>query len=42
MNVVSFEAEVNDYLVNSIIFFIFTFQVVIHDSIGLGLRIGYN
>lgn len=42
MDVVSFEAEVHDELVNGIVGFIFALKVVIHDPIGLCLRIGHH
>jgi hypothetical protein len=42
MDVVALEREVHDKLINCIVDFVFPFQVVIHDAVGLGLRIRNN
>jgi len=40
MDVVSFKAEMHNKLVDRIIYFIFSVEIVIHHSVWLGLRIG--
>jgi hypothetical protein len=42
MDIVSFKAEVDDQLVHAVIDLVFAVQIVIHDSIGLSLRVGHD
>ena len=42
MDVVALKTEVHDHLVDCLVFLVFAFQVVVHDLVGLGLRVGHH